>query len=236
MARAEQTLYRRFYREVFTPVLARFGFVRVGQQNTWRKDTNGGVIQLIGAAAGWLGGRRVLEWDVYVPGLDGLMRADGPALPLGGRAALGYCHVSGHVSDLIKPDVLANRPDLTGDFELTPEQSADERLELQARVEATLALFAGNLQRMESLEDLIELLVFVDPTGVHRFMPNEALTPLYAAGIAVLAKSRHLDRVVSDLEAWRNERESRAPQFMSRLPVWEPMADRLLVTASAIRG
>jgi hypothetical protein len=236
MARANQTLYRQFYREVFTPALAPFGFSRVGQQNTWRKDTSGGLIQLIGAAAGWLGGRRDLEWDVFVPELDDLMRGDGPALPLGGRVALGYCHVSGRVQDLISPDVLANRTDVTADFELTPEQPVDERVRLQAQVEASLLLFADNLQRIESLEDLVELLVFVDPTGEHRSMPNPALTPLYAAGIAILARSRHLERALSDLQAFVDRSESRPAQFLARLPVWNQVANRLLAAASAIRG
>lgn len=234
MAAANPTLYRRFYRDVFTPALATYGFVRVGEQSTWRKDTNGGLIQLIGAAAGWLGGTRDLEWDVFVPGLDELMRADGPALPLGGRVALGYCHVSGRVHELIKPDVLANRPDLTGSFELAPEQTDEERLQLEARVEVSLKLFAENLRHMESLEDLVELLVLVDPAGEHRFMPNEVLTPLYAAGIGILARSRHLDRIESDLVAWRSKRESSPPQFMSRLPVWERVADHLLGRLQAL--
>jgi hypothetical protein len=95
MARAEQTLYRRFYREVFTPALAPFGFARVGQQNVWRRDTNGGLIQLIGAAAGWLGGRRDLEWDVFVPGLDELMRADGPPFHSAGGLPSGTATLVG---------------------------------------------------------------------------------------------------------------------------------------------
>jgi hypothetical protein len=140
------------------------------------------------------------------------------------------------VADLIKPDILADRTDVAADFELTPEQTVQERLQLQAQVEASLALFAGNLQQIESLEDLVELLVFADPAGEHRFMPNQALTPIYAAGIAILARSRHLERALSNLQAFVDGWESRPPQFLARLPVWNQVAVRLLVAANTIRS
>jgi hypothetical protein len=231
MTAANQTLYRRFYREVFMPALAPFQFERVGQQNVWRKDTSGGLIQLIGAAAGWLGGSRELEWDIFVPGLDDLMRGDGPPLPLGGRIALGYCHVSGRVSGLIQPDVLANRPELTGDFELIPDQAAEERRQLEQRVQATLRLFAGSLESLETLEDVLTLLTLTDPAGNGRFMPSRTLTPVYAAGIAILARSPDLRRVIADLEAARSGWSTLQSGFPRGRRVWGLVADRLLHAA-----
>jgi hypothetical protein len=233
MARANQTLYRQFYREVFTPALAPFQFARVGQQIVWRKDTSGGLIQLIGAAAGWLGGRRVLEWDIFVPGLDDLMRGDGPPLPLGGRIALGYCHVSGRVSGLIRPDVLADRSELTGDFELTPDQTAEDRRQLEQRVLATLRLFASSLESLQSLEDVLALLTLTDPAGNGRFMPNRTLTPVYAAGIAILARSPDLQRVIADLETTRSDWSAVQSGFAAGRRVWGLVADRLVEAAQS---
>jgi hypothetical protein len=234
MTAANQTLYRRFYREVFTPALTPFQFARVGQQNVWRKDTSGGLTQLIGAGAGWHGGRRELEWDIFVPGLDDLMRGDGPPLPLGGRIALGYCHVSGRVSDLIQSDVLANRPELTGDFELIPDQTADDRRQLEQRAVATLRLFASSLESLQSLEDVLTLLTLTDPAGKARFMPSRTLTPVYAAGIAILARSPDLKRVIADLEAARSDWSALQSGFPSGKRVWGLVADRLLHAAQSI--
>jgi len=231
MARANETLYRQFYREVFTPALAPFQFARVGQQNVWRKDTTGGLVQLIGAAAGWLGGRRELEWDIFVPGLDDLMRGDGPPLPLGGRIALGYCHVSGRVSDLIRPEVLADRSELTGDFELTPDQTVEDRRQLEQRVLATLRLFASSLESLQSLEDVLKLLTLTDPAGKRRFMPSRTLTPVYAAGIAIIARSPDLQRVIASLEAARSDWGTLQSGFPSGRHVWGLVADRLLQAA-----
>jgi len=234
MARAHQTPYRQFYRDVFTPALAPFQFARVGQQNVWGRDTTGGLVQLIGAAAGWLGGSRELEWDIFVPGLDDLMRGDGPPLPFGGRVALGYCHVSGRVSDLIRPSVLADHPELTSDFELTPDQTPEDRRQLEVRVHTTLELFAKHLQSLETLEDLLRLLTVTDQLGDRRFMPNAALTPLYAAGIAILARSPDLPRIAAELRS--AQEKSLASRQGRPNPVWGHVGERLLESAQSIAG
>jgi hypothetical protein len=236
MARANQTLYRQFYREVFTPALAQFQFKRVGLQNVWRKDTSGELVQLIGAAAGWFGGSRVVEWDIFVPGLDDLMRGDGPPLPLGGRVALGYCHVSGLASYLIRPEVLADHPELAADFELLPDQTLEDRARIATRIRSTLRLFAEHLENLQTLENLLGLLGVDDPAGHRRFMPNRVLTPIYAAGISILANSPDLHRFVETLEAERNAWS--VPEGRLGLPsgprVWGPVADRLLRVAHSM--
>lgn len=225
-------MYRRFCREIVTPALAPFHFDRVGATQTWRRDTNGGLVQLIGFAAGWLGGSRELEWDIFVPGLDDLMRGNGPPLPFGGRVALGYCHVSGRASGLIEPDVLVDHPELTSDFELTPDQTTEERRQLEGRVHTTLQLFANHLDSLETLEDVLRLLTVTDPAADRRFMPNKALTPWYAVGIAILAKSPDLRRLVAELRT--AQEESRAKRRGGSNPVWDPVATRLLETAKSI--
>jgi hypothetical protein len=232
MARANQAMYRKFYRDVFTPALAPFRFARVGQQNVWRKDTSGGLVHLIGAAAGWLGGSRELEWDIFVPDLDHLMRGDGPRLPFGGRVALGYCHVSGRAAHFIRPGVLADHPELTADFELVQEQTTEERHQLEGRVHSTLQLFANRLESFETLEDILRLLTVTDPAGDRRFMPNKALTPWYAVGIAILAKSPDLPRLVAQLRT--AQEESRVQRRGGSNPVWDPVANRLLEIAKSI--
>lgn len=236
MARANQALYRKFYRDVFTPALAPFQFARVGQQNVWRKDTSGGLTQLIGAGAGWLGGSRQLAWDVYVPGLDDLMRGDGPPLPLGGQVALGYGCVWGIASELIRPEVLANRPELAADFELVPEQSLEDRGRLGIRVQSALRLFAEHLETLQTPENVLRLLTVDDPIGNRRYMPNKALTPVYAAAVAILGKSPDLQRVVANLETAREGWSVPGGQqgLLSGRRVWDPVADRLLKAARSM--
>jgi hypothetical protein len=236
MARANQTVYRQFYREVFTPALVPFQFKRVGLQNVWRKDTSGELVQLIGAAAAWFGGSRAIGWEIFVPGLDNLMQGDGPPLPLGGRVALGYCHVSGLASDLIRPEVLADHPELAADFELMPDQTLEDRVRLESRVQSTLRLFGEHLGHLQTLENLLRLLTVDDPVGDRRYMPNKVLTPIYATGIAILANSQDLQRVVVNLEAERNAWG--LPEGRLGLPsgtrVWGPVVDRLLKVAHSM--
>ena len=225
-------MYRRFGRDVVTPALAPFHFDRVGATNAWRRDTDDGLVQLIGFAAGWLGGSRELEWDIFVPGLDDLMRGDGPPLPFGGKVALGYCHVSGRASHVIRPDVLADRPELTSDFELSLDQTSEERRQLEDRVRTTLQLFARHLENLETLQDLLRLLTDADPAAHQRFMPNAALTPFDAAGIAILARSSELPRATAELRIAIEK--ARASRGRLPNPVWDPVAERLLRIAASI--
>lgn len=236
MTAANQTLYRRFYREVFTPALAPYQFERVGRQNVWRRDTSAGLIQLIGAGAGWLGGSRQLAWDVYVPGLDDLMRGDGPPLPVGGKVGLGYGCVWGIASDVIQPEVLADHPELAAYFELLPDQTVEDRRALGTRVRSTLQLFVKHLDRLQTLESLLKLLTLGDPVGHGRYMPNKALTPLWATGVAVLANSPDLPLVVENLEKAREGWSVTGGQLglPSGRRMWDPVVVRLLTAARSM--
>ena len=213
--------YRQFYRSVVTPTLRNQFFGQVGASTTWRRDASGGLIHLVTAAAHWTGGARQLSWHVFVPGLDDVMRGDGPALPLGGRVAPGYCHISGTTRELILPETLAAHPEYTEDFEVTGEQSHEEVSRIGERVRATLLLFSRTLEALQSPADALALLVDQDPAAQHRFMPNRSLTPLYAAALAILTHSPRRDELVGALM------QPTLGKSFEQNKVWWPVVQRL---------
>jgi hypothetical protein len=155
---------------------------------------------------------------------------------VGGKVGLGYGCVWGIASDVIQPEVLADHPELAADFELLPDQTLDDRRDLGIRVRSTLQLFAKHLERLETLQSLLQLLTLGDPVARGRNVPNRALTPLYATGIAILTNSPSLPRVVQNLEKAREGWSGTGGQLglPSGRRMWDPVVDRLLTVARSM--
>jgi hypothetical protein len=185
-------LLRSVVSEAVGPSMKRHCYTRLGRHQLWIHELPE-LTRVIGFDGNWFGGPRTLRWGVWIPSIAELVYEP----PFTSLTGLVSCHVGGELAHLLADDEYRERMEALngGRFDLEACRADDGFARAKNEIQGTLDVFASNLGRFGTREDVIRFLLATGGPKCYRqrFWPTEGLTEIFVVAL-MLVKGETVSR------------------------------------------